>query len=243
MSRISHSSHDFDGIRLHHTSGFGDAWLAEMWNQCVSGTTDRISRWQIPANDGQKEIAVYVKIYRKRPSHRLLKRVLPSRALQEGKGYLEFARRGIKTVPLIAWGEERRWGLWQQGVIVTEAINAKTVEEEYTVHNDPDLLVKTAQQLSRIHNIGLAHGDPLARNFLATAETPIPFDLPSWSHRTVKSQRQDLIRFLGSMWALTGNKKMTQTLLSCYREKMDDLPLNTEDLLCEAEEYSRKKQT
>jgi hypothetical protein len=45
------------------------------------------------------------------------------------------------------------------------------------------------------------------------------------------------------MWALTGNKKMTQTLLSCYREKMDDLPLNTEDLLCEAEEYSRKKQT
>ncbi|MGE4618375.1 MAG: lipopolysaccharide kinase InaA family protein [Planctomycetota bacterium] len=242
MSRILHRSHNFDRIRLQVTAGFGDAWLMEMWNQCVSGTTDRILRWQIPANDGQKDTAAYVKIYRKRPSHRLLKRILPSRALREGNGYLEFARRGIKTVPLIAWGEERRWGLWQQGVVVTAAIEAKTVEQEFTINKDPDLLMKTAQQLAQIHEADLAHGDPLARNFLATVDAPTPFDLPSWSQRTARSQSKDLIRFLGSILTLTGSQKMTRTLLSCYREKMNDLPLSTEDLLGKAEDYSRKKQ-
>ena len=237
---MGYRHHSFDRVRLQIASGIEDSWIATMWQYCVNRTDNRICRWQSPGESGPE---VYVKVYRRRPSHGLLKRWRPGRAIKEGNGYLEFSKRGIQTVPLIAWGEERHWGLWQRGVVVTEAIDAITVEEEYTSDENVELLCDTAELLARIHTVGLTHGDPLARNFLATRPDPVPFDLPSWGKLTPSSQREDLIRFLGSMLQLTENREITQDLLCRYTDRIDNLPQTEEDLLQESQNYVlRKKQ-
>lgn len=238
MILMSYKHHHFDGVRLRLAPGIGDDWIAAMWKECVTGTTKRISRWQLPEENG---ITVYVKVYRRRPSHGLLKRLKPGRAQREGAGYIEFASREIEVLPLLAWGEERHWGLWERGVVVTKAVDARTVEAEFLSTDDTDLLFDTAQQLARIHAADISHGDPLARNFLATRPVPTPFDLPSWSRLTRASQHKDLIRFLGSMANLTGCLELTRDLLSRYTDLMDNLPANEKDLLNEAQKYALEK--
>ncbi|PCJ14662.1 MAG: hypothetical protein COB10_03410 [Planctomycetota bacterium] len=241
MPLIPHKQHHFDGVRLQLATGFDAEWIPAMWKECVTGTTQRTSRWQLPDEYGT---AVFVKVYRRRPSHGLLRRLLPGRAQREGLGYIEFSNRGIDTIPLLAWGEERYWGLWERGVVVTKAVDAKTVEEEFSTSEDTELLFDTSEQLARIHGVGLSHGDPLVRNFLATRPVPTPFDLPSWSRLSRSSQRRDLIRFLGSIASLTGCLEMTADLLSRYSEQMAHLPQSEEDLLEEAQKYAlEKKQT
>lgn len=241
MILMSYRDHHFDGVRLRLAPEFGTDWIPAMWEECVTGTTKRISRWRFPGENG---IAVFVKVYRRKPSKGLLRRLKPGRAEREGAGYIEFSSREIEVPPLIAWGEERHWGLWELGVVVTKAVDARTVEQEFASSEDTDILFDTAKQLARIHLTGIAHGDPLARNFLATRPVPTPFDLPSWSRLTRASQRKDLIRFLGSMVILTGCPEMTRDLLSRYTNQMDNLPVTEEDLLNEAQKYALgKKQT
>lgn len=238
MPSISHNQHRFDGVRLHLVTDISADWIPAMWQECVNGSTDRTSRWKLP---DEFDITVFVKVYRRRPSHGLLRRLLPGRALHEGRGYVEFSNRGIHTVPLIAWGEERHWGLLERGVVVTRAIEANTVEEEFSNSEDTELLFATAEQLARIHVAGLAHGDPLVRNFLATQPTPTPFDLPSWSRLSRSSQFKDLIRFLGSVAGLTDCLELNRNLLARYAVRMKHLPGSVDDLLDGAQKYALEK--
>ena len=147
MSLISYKHHHLDGVHLRIAPGFGDEWIPAMWEECVTGTAQHITRWKLPGEDG---IAVFVKAYRRRPSHGLLRRMQPGRAQREGMGYVEFSSKGIEVIPLIAWGEERHWGLWEVGIVVTKALDARTVEEEFASGEDTDLLERG---LARIHEL------------------------------------------------------------------------------------------
>ena len=96
---MGYRHHSFDRVRLQIASGIEDSWIATMWQDCVNRTDNRICRWQSPGESGPE---VYVKVYRRRPSHGLLKRWRPGRAIKEGNGYLEFSKIGIQKVPLLA---------------------------------------------------------------------------------------------------------------------------------------------
>lgn len=235
---MRYRNYSFGDVRLQISSEFPDSSIQTMWQQCALDSDERVCRWRPSEADA---LELFVKIYRRRSSHGFLKRIQSSRAIREGKGYLEFQQRGIETVPLMAWGEERQWGLWQRGIVVTKAINARTVEEEFATTGDLPLLIETCQQLCAIHSQGLTHGDPLARNFLATKPHPTPFDLPSWGQMTPSSHKKDLIRFLGSMLQLTENYEIMSDLLSRYTERIDNLPQSEEDLLQQAQIYARGK--
>jgi len=88
---------------------------------------------------------------------------------------------------------------------------------------------------------GLAHGDPLVRNFLATQLTPTPFDLPSWSRLSRSSQFKDLIRFLGSVAGLTDCLELNRNLLARHSVRMKHLPGSVDDLLDGAQKYALEK--
>jgi hypothetical protein len=214
-------------------------WLASILSEPLESQSGRVCYRPLPEALGSGEAAV--KIYRVNKKRRLLKRMKVGRARREGEGYLCFHARGIQTVDLLLFAEERHLGLLTSGVVVTRKVDAETVAQSHTRNPRFELLEQTADTLSHIHLAGLAHGDPRTRNFLATKSGPLPFDLPSWSFLTAVSQRQDLVRFLGSTAALLGGVMGTRPLAARYRSHGLRLPCTEDELMDEVSAYHRKK--
>lgn len=183
-------------------------------------------------------VRAMVKVYNRRAKHGLLRRLRPGRSVSEAAGYMAFARAGIATPRLLLWGEHRRLGLLERGLIATEMIDAPTIAD---AGGAPELLRATSAALAHIHQAGLAHGDPRTRNFLATAPTPTPFDLCSWSTLTPRAHEWDLVQFLGSALALTGDDSSPAALLDAYTAAGGPAPKCPSDIITRADAYARRE--
>jgi hypothetical protein len=220
----------------------------------VTAATDLPEPWvrevvERATGRGKKSLAVephetgeaLVKVYRRRPRHGRWRRLRKSRAVREGEGYREFERRGIPSPRLLLYGERRRWGLWDFGVVATERVEVGTIDMVWPAGRDDGLLAAAAEVLAGIHGAGLAHGDPRLRNFLAARPRPLPFDLASWAPLTRSGHRRDLVRFLGSASLLTGDAGRVEELLARYAEDGPALPDSRGELLAAAADYAREK--
>lgn len=184
---------------------------------------------------------IFVKVYRRRPKHNLLRLLRASRAVLEGAGYLAFMERGLAVPELILWGESRRRGLFEFGIVATLRIDAPSVAEAYLASRDNALLFATAEELGAIHKAGLAHGDPYARNFLATQPRPTPLDVASWSRLGKASQIKDLTRFACSIIKMTDDLNLTKVALLHYERFGLPLPVSMDELLNRAIAYAKVK--
>ena len=216
-----------------------ETWVRDLINRIVSSNIQKINVIRLPPNFSEEK--AIAKIYQVRKRKKILSRLKKSRAIREGEGYRHFNALGIKTLELIVYGEERKCGLFQKGLVVTIYKPVDTLSEAYRKGKDFELLLNAAEMLALIHKTGVAHGDPRTRNFLATTPIPLPFDLPSWSKLKTKSHMQDLVRFLGSAAVLLEDPKKSQKLLHAYRRLVPNLPAKEESILHAAEQFGIKK--
>lgn len=220
--------------------GIPDDWIASIIRDPLEPEFGRrICYRQLPDAYGAGQTVV--KVYLPKKKRRLLIRLKMGRAWREGHGYLEFQARGIQTVNLLFFGEERRFGLLKRGIVITQRVEAETVAKAYELNPRYELLERTADALARIHLAGLAHGDPRTRNFLATEPQPLTFDLPSWSFLTASNQNRDLVRFFGSAAATLGSEREIQRLIVRYRSPGLNLPVSERKLMHAAATYSQEK--
>ncbi len=175
-----------------------------------------------------------VKVYTPRPKHGLVRLLRAGRAASEGAGYMAFVERGLPVPALVLWGESRKRGFFEFGIVVTQWVNAPSIAEAYALSPQDELLFSTAEELARIHKADLAHGDPYTRNFLATSPRPMPLDLTSWSPLRRASQLKDLTRFAGSVIKLTSDPKLVETVLLHYERIGLPLPVSMSELLSRA---------
>lgn len=224
-------------VRFHALQGCDEAWMLELWRRIDVEARARVSC--VAPSDGGDE--VFVKVYRRRPEHRLLRRLGRGRAASEAAGFQAFARANLPVVPLLAWAEERRFGLLEKGMVVTAKVAVRTVAEVYAETQGREWLEAVIDELVTIHRAGLAHGDPRTRNFLATRPRVTAFDLPSWSRKARGAQVRDLVRCLGSVTKLVGEAGASHDLLSRYEESFGSLPAPVGELRTRILEYSCSK--
>ena len=227
--------------RLHRAEWVAVDWVSALlpWIEATAGATVQgvASHPAPPGRTGE----VMVKFYRLRKKDGFLRRLRTSRALLEAAGYRAFQQHGLAVPELVLWGETRRWGLFELGVVVTTRVPAISVADEFASTGRIELLQATAEQLGTIHRAGLAHGDPYTRNFLATRPHPMPLDIASWSHFGRSSQLQDLIRFTCSIQKLTGDPALARDLLRHYEQHGRPLPGTVDDVIARADTYAKDR--
>jgi len=192
----------------------------------------------LPGPDGAE---CFVKIPRRRPGHGVFRRLRASRALLEGRGYVAFQQAGIPTAELLAFGERRRFGLFDLGFVATRRVDAPNIETVLRDDLASDVLLRTTGVLADIHARGLTHGDPLLRNFLATEPLPTPIDLGGFARCDEEARRVDLVRFLGSLLMLTDDPTPAVRAIDHYAS-YGALNLAREPLLEAADAYARRKE-
>jgi tRNA A-37 threonylcarbamoyl transferase component Bud32 len=141
---------------------------------------------------------IFVKAEFRRPHQPLGRRIRPSRAVAEGRGYRAFAAADVPTPRLFAFGEQSRLRPRAGAVVVTERIPARDAVRHWNAAPDPELGARVARILARIHAADLAHGDAVMRNFVLVDGCEYAVDLPSWSPWSRETAEHDLARFLGS---------------------------------------------
>ncbi len=151
---------------------------------------------------GQSDAAgqgdAFVKIYARRRAHNVLRRLRAGRAVREAAGYKAFHDAGAPTADLIAWGEERRAGLWRSGLVVTRFVNAPNAFEILARTRATEILEEGARFLSMIHRKGLVHGDAGLTNFLMSERGMLAIDLSDWRPATARARLTDAARMAGS---------------------------------------------
>ncbi|MBM4309360.1 MAG: hypothetical protein FJ119_00205 [Deltaproteobacteria bacterium] len=223
---------------LRAAEGVPQGWLCDIVRQAAQDSSRSVRR--APAPPGWHG-EVMIKRYRLRQNHGIIRRLKPGRSALEGSGYLAFRRCGLATPALLAWGESRRFLLFDFGIIVTQYVDAPSVAHVYAQTHDDALLADTARELARIHRAGLTHGDPFVRNFLATRPRPVAIDIASWSRFRRASQLKDLTRFGASVFKLTADPKRVKAVLVCYAQDAPALPDAIDRLVARAEAYAQSK--
>ncbi len=224
--------------RLHLAEGVSPEWARELVEMILEKKPREVMAHAPPP--GWKGEAM-VKIYVRRPKHNLLRLLRAGRSKLEAAGYRAFSERGLAVPELILWGESRQRGLFEFGIVATLRIDAPSVADAYAASRDDALLLATAEELGRIHKAGLAHGDPYARNFLATKPRPTPLDVASWSRLRKASQLKDLTRFACSIIKLTEDLGQTRKIISHYEQFGLPLPVSMDALINKAVAYAKVK--
>lgn len=225
-------------VRLYLAEGVSPDWAREILTTIVPQRPAEVVRHgPPPGSPGETAVKIYVR----RPKHNLLRLLRASRAELEARGYRAFAARGLAVPELLLWGESRRRGLFEFGLVVTRWIDAPSVADTFLRTRDPALLFATAAELGVIHQAGLAHGDPYARNFLATKPRPTPLDVASWSKLRKASHVKDLVRFACSIIKMTADFKLAEATLLHYAESGRPLPLPVAELIRRAVAYAKVK--
>ncbi|MEW6080055.1 MAG: lipopolysaccharide core heptose(II) kinase RfaY [Thermodesulfobacteriota bacterium] len=227
-----------NGGRVHAAPAVDESWILTIWNRYVDSA--KYGSVLVDLSETNPAGKAVIKVYVSRRRGNIPRRLKTSRAAHEGRGYLAFARAGIPVVPLLFWGEKRHLALFEAGAVATLHMAADTVSEAFRKTADDKLLHRAAAALGAIHRAGLVHGDPRTRNFLVDGPRLTVIDLPSWSRFSRRSQRNDLMRFLGSAALLTGEIKKTETLLDIYVNKGRPLPVGRRKLLEMADRYRKE---
>ncbi|MDO8828024.1 lipopolysaccharide kinase InaA family protein [Methylophaga sp.] len=105
-----------------------------------------------------------------------LRRFLGKPRIQsEWENLLWFAQQGIATAPVVAYGMETQWGLFQRGAMITEEIPVSEDLASLARADDPRLSdakwvnkisLQAAQMLQKMHKNGFVHNDFKWRNLL-----------------------------------------------------------------------------
>ena len=99
----------------------------------------------------------------------------PRRAVQEWTNLQRFAAWGIATAPLVAYGQERRYGRFVRAAVITEELRNTTDLAQLARKHDPRLqdagwlrqvLPQIAQATQRMHARRFCHNDLKWRNIL-----------------------------------------------------------------------------
>ncbi len=197
------------------TLAVGDA-LGEGWiDQVLGAVRDQVGRgdrggrtyFRHPLADGASDVPsdcmseAFVKVYARRRAHNLLRRLRRGRAEKEAAGFKAFQSAGVPSVELMAWGEERRRGLWERGLVVTRFVNAPNLFSVLARSGDHDILRDGASFLAGLHKKGLAHGDAGLTNFLAGPSGLLALDLSEWAPECTTNRINDAARMAGSALA------------------------------------------
>jgi len=143
----------------------------------------------------------FVKVYSRRRAHNLLRRLRRGRAEKEAAGFRAFQSAGVPSVELMAWGEERRRGLWERGLVVTRFINTPNLFSVLMRSRDHGILRDGAIFLANLHRKGLAHGDAGLTNFLPGPSGLLALDLSEWRRESTSGRINDAARMAGSALA------------------------------------------
>jgi hypothetical protein len=140
-----------------------------------SGRSSRTWRIDLSANDGGGSF--FLKQYRYR-DRAMAARIHRDKARREADNYAAMRRRGIDVPDVVAFGARRRWGLLQDGFIVTRAVDGAEPLTAYwrQISGDPsarrELMFRTARMVRRMHDSGFFHVDLQWRNLLVSQDGP-----------------------------------------------------------------------
>lgn len=120
----------------------------------------------------------YIKRYHRAGKH--LRRFLgPSRIKTEWRNLLFFKHLGIQTADIIGYGEERLWGIFQRGAMITQELEAtydlKSLQEQQSpLLKNPAWVAQISQQIAQntrlLHQHEFVHNDLKWRNILVTTD-------------------------------------------------------------------------
>ena len=228
------------GLRLVVADGVPLDWARDAWRLvgCFA-TAGCLARFELPLPD-EGAYAV-VKPCTPRTWWPPGRRLMPCRAVREGRGLVEVSRWNLPAVPLLFWGEERFAGLVRYGAVATRRLDAPPCHEAWRQSGDPAILEGVVDELAALHAAGLAHGDAALRNWLWTPPRPTVLDLASWSRLNPSTRARDLLRLLASILWVTGSTATARQLLGRYSSR-ELFPLaDPESLLRQAAERAAAK--
>lgn len=120
----------------------------------------------------------YIKVYSK--AGKFLRRFLGrSRLRGEWENLLFFQSLGISTAPVIAYGEERRWGMFNRGILVTAEVRgaidlekmSQSTQRLSNVACRRHIMNRIADIAATLHSAGFIHNDLKWRNILIGPES------------------------------------------------------------------------
>jgi len=191
----------FRGFDLRLANGFAADEARAVIERVLATGGDRVALTMDRPGAGDPSggpTRIFVKAEFRRPHQPLGKRLKPSRAVAEGRGYRAFAAADVPTPRLFAFGEQSRLRPRAGGIVVTERVRGRNAANLWIAAPDPDLGARIARMLARIHAADLVHGDAAMRNFVLVDGREYAVDLPGWSDWTRDGAEHDLARFLGS---------------------------------------------
>jgi len=121
----------------------------------------------------------YVKRYHQAGKH-LRRFAGPSRIKTEWRNLLFFKQLGIPTIPIVAYGEERQYGIFKRGAMISEELT-NTIDLKTLAEQQSELLKSSAwcskvinqvaQYTRLLHQHQFVHNDLKWRNILVTPTT------------------------------------------------------------------------
>jgi len=212
--RLSHRGFD---LRLEN--GFTAEEARDVVERVLAMPGDRVSflmpRAAAPDESGHAPL-LFVKAEFRRPDQPLSKRLKPSRAMAEGRGYRAFQAAGLPVARLLAFGEQSRLRPRGGGIVVTEKVRGRDAQRAWRRSHDAEICGRVARCLAAIHAADLVHGDALMRNFILSQGAEHAIDLPSWSKWSHEGAERDIARFLGSAIRLGADDAPTSRCLALY---------------------------
>lgn len=173
---------------------------------------------ELPKGTRGRPPRLFVKAEFRRPNQPLSKRLRPSRAVAEGRGYRAFADAGIAVAKLCAFGEQSRLRPRAGAIVVTEKIRGRDAARLWKRAPHVDIGLRVARTLARIHAAGLVHGDPVMRNFVLVPGAEHVIDLPGWGRWSAGRAERDLALFIGSAMKLGADSSHVLRFLAAYEE-------------------------
>ena len=212
------------------TSAHNAAWLKEAVSKAVAAKPGQRSYFRLPLPSGGE---AFVKVYTRRKKHSILRRLGQSRAAREATGYAAFAKAGIKTPELLAWGERRKMGLWDCSFIATRFIDAPAADYRFTSVVPPrtDLsdCLAVARFVGNLHTKGITHGDPGVSNFLCTQDGLVALDPGEQGAATVEAKLADAAQLVGSVMALGASQAQCKQVADAYEQSAGNLATNADE--------------
>ncbi len=157
----------------------------------------------------------FVKRYHKAGSS-WIRKLTRSRVRNEWENLVYFHRLGIRTPNIVAYGECKKFGMYDKGYLITENVdNAKDIEA-IAKDNMPQfrsrqwrlqVIEQVAAYTGILHEEGFSHNDLKWRNILATLDDePLVyfFDCPLGRHRVMRSGQRGYMKDLATLekWAM-----------------------------------------
>lgn len=159
---------------------------------------------------------LFVKAEFRRPDQALGKRLRPSRAISEGRGYRRFAAAGLPVVRLFAFGEQSRLRPRAGAIVVTEKVRGRDAARTWKRSPSAELAERAARTLAAVHAAGFVHGDAVMRNFVLVTGREYLLDLPGWCRWTAEGAERDLSLLAGSLLRLGADDAQRQALFAAY---------------------------